>query len=70
MSSISDPSVIIQSSSQQVFLPPSWFGEVVLIVTHLRRPAAPTSLLVRIAPHTLILTDSTGCATRKEERCL
>jgi hypothetical protein len=36
MSNIADPSVIIQSSSQKVFRPPAWFGEVVLIVTHLR----------------------------------
>ncbi len=36
MSSIADGSVIIQSSSKSVPCPPPWFGEVVLLVAHLK----------------------------------
>ena len=31
-----DGSVIIQTSAESVFSTPSWFGEVVLLTTHLR----------------------------------
>lgn len=37
MTSIADGSVIIQTSVESVFSPPSWFGEVVLLTTHLRK---------------------------------
>lgn len=48
MSSIADPSVIVQSSSQEVFRPPSWFGEVVVIVTHLRQQGNLAKICERI----------------------
>jgi hypothetical protein len=48
MSSIADPSVIVQSSSQELFRPPSWFGEVVLIVTHLRKQGILTKICERV----------------------
>src|SRR5712692_2680706 len=37
MTSIADGSVIIQTSSESVPSPPSWFGEVVLMAAHLRK---------------------------------
>jgi hypothetical protein len=37
MTSIADDVVIIQTSSESVPSTPSWFGEVVLIATHLRK---------------------------------
>jgi len=37
MTSIADGSVIIQTSAEFVPSPPSWFGEVVLMATHLRQ---------------------------------
>lgn len=48
MSNIADPSVIIQSSSQEVFRPPAWFGEVVLIVTHLRTQGILSQICERV----------------------
>jgi hypothetical protein len=37
MNSIADGSVIVQTSSQSESSTPSWFGELTLIVQHLRR---------------------------------
>jgi hypothetical protein len=37
MNSLADGSVIVQTSSQSVPSTPSWFGEITLIVQHLRR---------------------------------
>jgi hypothetical protein len=37
MNSIADSAVIVQTSSRSVPSPPSWFGEVALIVEHLRK---------------------------------
>jgi hypothetical protein len=37
MTSIADGSVHIQTSTESVPSTPSWFGEVVLIVGHLRK---------------------------------
>ncbi len=37
MTSIADGSLIIQTSSESVSSPPSWFGEVVLMAAHLRK---------------------------------
>jgi hypothetical protein len=37
MTSIADGSVIIQTSAESVASTPSWFGEVVLLATHLRK---------------------------------
>jgi hypothetical protein len=48
MGSIADTSVIIQSSSQEVPRPPSWFGEVVVIVTHLRKQGILSKLCERV----------------------
>ena len=48
MSSIADPSVIVQSSSQAVPRPPSWFGEVILIVTYLRKQGVLSKICERI----------------------
>jgi hypothetical protein len=44
MTSIADGSVIIQTSSESVLSTPSWFGEVVLIVEHLRRQGVLTKI--------------------------
>ena len=38
MNSIADGSVSIQTTSRSVPSTPSWFGEVALIVEHLRKP--------------------------------
>ena len=48
MSSIADSSVIIQSSSEDVPCPPPWFGEVALIVEHLRQQGVLTKIGERI----------------------
>lgn len=37
MTSIVDSSVIIQTSAEYVPSPPSWFGEVVLLIGYLRK---------------------------------
>ena len=37
MNSIADGSVCIQTSMESVAAPPSWFDEVVLMATHLRK---------------------------------
>src|SRR2546422_2934506 len=37
MTSIADGSVRIQTSSESIPSPPSWFGEVVLMAAHLRK---------------------------------
>ncbi len=47
MTSIADGSVIIQTSSESVPSPPSWFGEVVLIAARLRKH----NVLTNIAEH-------------------
>lgn len=44
MTSIADGSVIIQTSSASVPSTPSWFGEVVLLVTHLRKQGVLTKI--------------------------
>jgi hypothetical protein len=44
MNSIADGSVIIQSSSESIPSTPSWFGEVVLIVEHLRKQGVLTKI--------------------------
>jgi hypothetical protein len=44
MNSIADGSVIIQSSSESIPSTPSWFGEVVLIVEHLRKHGVLTKI--------------------------
>ncbi len=48
MSSIADSSVIIQSSSENMPCPPPWFGEVALIVEHLRQQGVLTKIGERI----------------------
>ena len=48
MSSIADTFVIIQSSSQEVPHPPSWFGEVVLIVTYLCKQGILSKICERV----------------------
>ena len=44
MNSIVDGSVIIQTSPQSVPTPPSWFGEVTLLVEHLRKRGVLTKI--------------------------
>ena len=44
MNSITDSTVIIQTSSHSVPSTPSWFGEVVLIIGHLRKQGVLTKL--------------------------
>ena len=44
MSSMADGSVIIQTSAASVPAPPSWFGEVVLMARHLRKPGVLTKI--------------------------
>jgi hypothetical protein len=48
MSSIADSSVIIQTSSRSVPATPSWFGEVALIVEHLRKPGVLDAICERV----------------------
>ena len=44
MTSIADGSVIIQTSSESVPAPPSWFGEVALMAVHLRKHGVLTKI--------------------------
>jgi hypothetical protein len=48
MNSIADSAVIIQTSSRSVPSPPSWFGEVALIVEHLRKQGVLTAINERV----------------------
>ncbi len=48
MNSIADGSVIIQTSSESVPSTPSWFGEVALIVEHLRKQGVLTKICERV----------------------
>ncbi len=48
MNSIADGSVIIQTSSEFVPSPPSWFGEVTLIVEHLRKQGVLGAICERV----------------------
>jgi hypothetical protein len=48
MSSIADGSVTIQSSSESVPCPPSWFGEVVLLVAHLKTQGVLAKICERV----------------------
>jgi hypothetical protein len=48
MSSIADGSVTIQSSSESVPCPPSWFGAVVLLVAHLKTQGVLAKICERV----------------------
>lgn len=48
MISIADGSVVIQTSAESAPSIPSWFGEVVLLVTHLKKQGALTKLCERV----------------------
>ncbi len=48
MTSIADGSVRIQTSSESVPSPPSWFGEVVLMAAHLRKHDVLTKIAERV----------------------
>jgi len=48
MTSIVDSSVQIQTSTELAPCPPSWFGEVVLIVTHLKKQGLLTKLCEQV----------------------
>ena len=48
MTSIADGSVRIQTSAESVPTPPSWFGEVVLMATYLRKHAMLTNIAERV----------------------
>jgi hypothetical protein len=48
MTSIADGSVIIQTSSESFPSPPSWFGEVVLLVSYLRKQGVLTRISQRV----------------------
>jgi hypothetical protein len=48
MTSIADSSLLIQTSSASVPAPPSWFGEVVVIVSYLRKHGILTKISERI----------------------
>jgi len=48
MTSIADGSVRIQTSSESVPSPPSWFGEVVLMAAHLRKHDVLTKIAGRV----------------------
>ena len=48
MTSIADPSAIIQASSQSVPSTPPWFGEVALIVQHLRKQGVLEAICERV----------------------
>ncbi len=48
MNSMMDSAVIIQTSPHSVPSTPSWFGEVVLIIEHLRKQGVLTKLCERM----------------------
>jgi len=48
MKSIAEESVIIQTTSQSVPCPPSWFGEVALLAQHLRQQEILTKICERV----------------------
>jgi hypothetical protein len=48
MTSIADGSVSIQTSSESLPSPPSWFGEVVLIAAHLRQHGVLSKMSERV----------------------
>ena len=48
VNSIMNSTVIIQTSSHSVPSTPSWFGEVVLIIEHLRKQGVLTKLSERM----------------------
>ncbi len=48
MNNITDGSVIIQTSSESIPAVPSWFGEVALIVKHLRKQGVLSALCERV----------------------
>ena len=48
MTSIADGSVRIQTSPESILSTPSWFGEVVLLVTHLKKQGVLTKLCERV----------------------
>ena len=48
MTSIADGSVIIQTASESLPSPPSWFGEVVLIAAHLRQHGVLSKISERV----------------------
>ncbi len=48
MTSITDGSVIIQTSSESVPSTPSWFGEVVLMAAYLRKHGVLTKISERV----------------------
>jgi len=48
MTSITDGSVSIQTSSTSVLSTPSWFGEVVLMAAHLRKQGVLTKIGERV----------------------
>ncbi len=48
MTSIADGSVRIQTSSESVPSTPSWFGEVVLVVAHLRKHDVLTKIAEQV----------------------
>jgi hypothetical protein len=70
MTSIIDSSVQIHTSSEVAPCPPSWFGEVVLLITHLKKQGVLTKLCerVRFARKRFgryeVIDFPTGCATR------
>ena len=48
MTSIADSSVIIHTSSESVPAPPSWFGEVALIVPYLRKQGVLSAISAQV----------------------
>ncbi len=48
MNSIADGAMIIQISSESLPSTPSWFGEVALIVEHLRKQGVPSAICKRV----------------------
>src|SRR5437763_17179549 len=48
MTSIADSSVIIHTSSESVPAPPSWFGEVALIVPYLRKQGVLSAISAQL----------------------
>src|SRR5579859_8212598 len=48
MTSIADGSLIIHTSSESVSSPPSWFGEVVLLVGYLRKQGVLTRISEKV----------------------
>ncbi len=63
MTSIADGSLCIQTSSEAVPATPSWFGEVVLLMAHLRKHSVFNKINEQVRPAFCCKVQA-RCATR------